>query len=303
MKRDTIKMMVIYSVIALMFAFSVSQMLSIMSLSKKIETLELEIDYLSQEIQNNTHTNIITEKQEELIIEWDYGYQNLNTEEHTVDFYLKVLPKTIVDGMKVTFSYDDNIYEMTQEGNYYMTTIPLYLFSSVSEEPSAYVIIERDGEKKLQRFTSMYTNELYNNYLPSLTKSGSSSWKHNNNETIITYDYNISIEKNGLGFTDVVDFKKIEIVTEINNEIVEREDITKEVNEQLGKVSVFGGGISDSKTYSNLEEDDTVHLYFEATDEYGYIHRETINIASFNENKQWCYNIYDKDGNALINYD
>ena len=308
MNKKTIRTALIGCIIALFLGVSFTQLVLIGNLSEQIKSLEARINNLANELPYvYPATSTIVNNQEYLLESWEDEYINLDTKKHTVDYYLKVMPKTITDNMKVSLLYKDNTYEMTPNGNYYEVTIPLPLFDVSNDSSQTYIIIEKDGEKKFQSYSNMYTDSLYYQFLPTLQiNQDRTSCTTIGKELTINYDYKIGIEKLGFDNSKVANFIKIELVTNSNGKEIERVDITKKVKEANKNVSVFGGGNKGKKTFKDFDGSDYVHMYFEAVDEYGYIHKHTLTYDSADNNydsERYFYNIYDKDGNKLIKYE
>lgn len=298
MKKGTIKKWLIICAGIVLFCLLVTQLLVISDLSQKIEDLNQRVYSLP----TNTTTTVIEQK-ESLIIDTDTSYGNIDTEKHTIDYSVRVLPRTITQDLKISLSVGDINYKLKKNGNYYEVTIPLYLFLSGVEEDSSFLMIEMNDETHIERFDSMVVNSLYDYCIATFYPNGSNSHRFSGNKLIVDYTVDINIYKNSfLSLDEIADYTKIDMVTELNGKEIEREDKTNEILEN--QHHVLGGNFSGKKTYENFDkEKNRLHIYFEAVDELGYIHKHSfLYIApddKYGKDDQY-YNVYDQEGNALI---
>ena len=78
------------------------------------------------------------------------AHNNINTKTHTIDYKLKLLPKTITDDTNITLTIGEDVYPMDRNGDFFEVIIPFSLFSNDKEE-NALIQVETNGEKKSQK--------------------------------------------------------------------------------------------------------------------------------------------------------
>jgi len=164
MKKDTIKLILIVCVAAVLMGMSYGQLVVIKQLSNQVS----ELKQLINDLQKNTTTTVIEQK-ESMIMNTEYSYGHVDTEKHTIDYTLKVLPKTITDDLKISLSINDVMYELEKNENYFEKVIPLPLFETNANYDSIYLIIETDGKKHIERFNDVQINSLYQSVFKAYT--------------------------------------------------------------------------------------------------------------------------------------
>lgn len=298
--NSNIKRLIKIAITIIMGVSLIILMIVTSSLSSQIKSLKEELAILRNEIPSSVNVTTTMEERKALFEKIEHSYGAVNYDTNTIAYHLKVLPTTITDDMKISFVLNDKEYEMTKNGNYYETTLHLGLFDQNDDEYfQDYFMVVQDDEKYIQRYDDIVTNLLFN-YCTERMIVGyrALSSSESNGKMTINYIPTISSVKNSfvVNHEDIVDIVKVEMITEINGKIVEREDVTKELNKSNTAVIQP----MTRKTYDGSFDKDTVHIYCEATDENGYVQKDTLVIRSpDNAEKVYFDTIYDANGNLL----
>ena len=306
MNKKTIKIAIVGCAFTLLLGALFSQLVLIVNLSEQVTSLKEQISVLKQNESSihNSPTTVIP-NQEYLFAELTEDYNNINTKTHTIDYKLKLLPKTITDDTNITLTIGEDVYPMDRNGDFFEVIIPFSLFSNDKEE-NALIQVETNGEKKSQKH-NIITKYLDQYCLPTLSSSGTSSFTKGPNNITIHYSLDIVAgkEESMLHLMDISDFNHIDMVSEVNGKIIERVDKTEELKKAHRSDPVIGFDFNGKKTFENVNEEDIIHMYLEAKDEYGYIHRQTIQYVSPHSDDAYKYEYYqsicDKEGNVLNN--
>ena len=276
---------------------------------KALESSLSRLDYLL----NNQHDRIMSEvesiydnvdkmlKQEaSLLAGVEYEYGELDPETKKVDIQLNLIPKQISEEMVVKISFDDTTVELTRNGNAFEGAIPVGLF--VEDEHPLMTIVTPEGEQT-QYLEDVFITHMFPQYIPTFYHcdiSGEMTF-HSTGQYVIDGTLNINCSPSEE--TPNANFVRYTLITALNGQEIEREDITQDV---LG-FETYPDGVyfrdGYQKTY-DVKQGDELIIYLEAEDSLGYIHRCMLHIwkqqnGAVAESTYAGEVIYDSEGNAL----
>ena len=249
----------------------------------KINDLELRIrnlqGYMNSSVSmlensmNSIYNNVDQQLKEEasLLSGVEVEYGEIDLEDHTIDVTMKLVPKLISDDMRITVSINGRSTELIKNGNAFFGTIPVDIYS-VGE----YLLmnIETAAGIQTQFLPEVQTEYLWEGRIPSLyycDLSGTGTL----GEGKYTLTGMLDINCSPVEYTPDVCFEKFVLVTELNGNEINREDISQEVlNYQTYPHGVY---FRDDYTMEcEAVEGDELSIYLEATDSLGYLHRMLI---------------------------
>lgn len=291
--------MIVLLVIGLLFCFY------------KIDNLEAKIGSLENSMNNQYHslmTNVENiydnvdeklEQQASLLSGVEYEYGELNTDWHTVDIKISVVPKVITDDMSICVRCGAAEAELTRYENEYIGLIPVDLFNE--EEKILLTITTADGQQT-EYLQNIYIDCLWTGYLPSLYYcdiSGSATFTEGKYTLNAALDINCSPVED----TPDVTFTNFVLVTELNGAEIGREDISEDVlNYEAYPHGVYFR--DEYKKEYEASEGDELAIYLEATDSMGYVHQRLVHYwkeqnGASAETVDGGEMIYDSEGNLL----
>lgn len=272
-KKSIPSVVIFILVIALIVCF-----VKIRSLESDIQLLRSdlvsEVSMLRTDIQsiyNNVDTMLKAEAS--LVSGLDVEYGVVDVENHTIDLTVKLVPKLISEDMKLRLSINGRSTELTGQGTGFSGVIPVDLFN-VDEQ--LLLTIETDAGVQTQYLPEIQTEYLWEGRIPSLYYcdiSGTGSFAQGKYSLNAELDINCS----GTEETPGVRFEEFMLVTELNGEEINREDISADV---LGYEGYPHGVYFRHDYYMECEavEGDELAIYVEAVDSLGYIHRRLLHF-------------------------
>ncbi len=252
----------------------------------KIEDLRTRINQL-----DNIHSNEISslrnqissiynnvdeqmKKQGSLFTNVKREFGEFNAETMKADIKISVVPKTIIDNMKVDVSLCGATAEMTKNANgEYSAIVPVGIFEIDDYFPL--VTISANGETKTEYLEEQGVHGIFSNYLPTIHGGKLKSYKASlsNGKLIIDGDFFIGYN---LGDVDKkAKFEKYTLITEVAGKEIAREDITDKIKKHE-KVDNIENGEVDFKfneTY-DLSGENSLTIYVVAEDTFGYLHKK-----------------------------
>lgn len=285
-------------VIVIMLALLIFCMFKLFDLSDDISALESRIaNYQSQLSRLSSDINSIyvnvdeqLKKQASLVSSVDYTLGGLDTEAHRVSMTLKVVPKAVTDNTELSVRIGDTTADFVRNGDEFIAVIPVGLFIGYGQYPM--LSIKTAGETKTEILNSVEISNLHIQCLPNVSANISPFYDFSNGKLKINSYLHLSVySENSVTVT------KTEIITELNGQEIERQDITSTVK-NASYYGVF------TKTYSANEGDELV-IYIVAEDSLGYIHKARAlywmqkDGAIYEEAITKVEDIYDKNGNLL----
>ena len=175
--------------------------------------------------------------------------------------------------MKIQISINGRSADLVKSRNAFIGSIPVDLYN-MSEQ--MLMTIETGAGTQTQFLSEIRTEYLWEGKIPSLYHcdiSGSGTFT----EGKYTLDASIDINCSPVMETPDVKFEKFEIVTELNGQEINREDITSDVlNYETYPHGVFFVG--EYNMECEAVEGDELAIYLEATDSLGYLHRRLLHF-------------------------
>ena len=243
------------------------------------------------------------EQEASLLSGAEYEYGELNTDWHTVDVKISVVPKVISDDMTIRVRCANVEAELTRKDEAFIGLLPVALFTE--DEQILMTITTADGVQT-EYLDDVYIGYLWSEYLPSLYQgdiTGSSTFADDK----YSLDGTLIIDCSPLESTPNVTFTKFELVTELNDQEISREDITLDVL----NYATYPEGVyfrDEYKREYEATEGDSLAIYLEATDSMGYVHRMLVHYwkqlgGAYAETVYGSEIIYDSEGNLLYGKD
>lgn len=302
-KLDFQLTIIVLLVIGLLFCYY-----KIGSLESQVSSLESKLNNQYQSIMENIdyiYDNVDDKlkQQASLVSSAEYEYRDLNTELHTVDVAITIVPKAITDDMTIRVRCDNVETELTRKDNAFIGLLPVALFT---EDQQVLMTITTADGVQTEYLDEIYINYLWTEYLPSLYHgdiSGSGTFTDGK----YTLDGTLIVDCTPTKYTPKVRFEKFELVTELNGEEITREDIT---NDALKDPS-YPEGVFFRDEYQKeykVTEGDELAIYLEATDSLSYTHRILVHYwkqqgSAHAETAYGSESIYDSAGNLLYGKD
>ena len=298
-KKSTFSKLFSFIIVGLLI-FSLFQIISLKdqidSLKSANSRLNSEINQLNSNI-NSIYNNVDEKLKEQasLLSGVDYSVGKINDDNQSVSVSLKVVPKALVDDMKISVKIGDEITELKRNGNEFSAEFNVGLFIGYDEFPL--LTIKSSASTQTEYLEDVDLSYQFSNYFPTLEANLSRSSATRNNSMHI--DSTITAEVNYYGSNTFVDFTKFYLVETLNGEEISREDITDKVTQADGHYSEkYVKDINISSEYD-------LRVYVIAENSLGYTHEvlagcwmsETMDamLETAIDNEI----IYDKDGNIL----
>ena len=252
----------------------------------KIEDLRTRINQL-----DNIHSNEVSslrnqissiynnvdeqmKKQGSLFTNVKREFGEFNAETMKADIKISVVPKTIVDNMKVNVSLCGATTEMTKDANgEYSAIIPVGIFEI--EDYFPLVTISANGETKTEYLEDQSVHGIFSNYLPTMHGGTIKTSRASLADGKLTVDGDFFIGYN-LGDVDKKGkFEKYTLITEVAGKEIAREDITDKIKNHERVDNIENGEVDFrfNETYS-LSGHNDLTIYVEAEDTYGYLHKK-----------------------------
>ena len=252
----------------------------------KIEDLRTRVNQLdnihSNEVSNlrnqisSIYNNVDEQmkKQGSLFTNVKREFGEFNAETMKADIKISVVPKTIVDNMKVNVSLCGATAEMTKDANgEYSAIIPVGIFEI--EDYFPLVTISTNGETKTEYLEDQSVHGIFSNYLPTMHGGTIKTSRASLADGKLTVDGDFFIGYN-LGDVDKKGkFEKYTLITEVAGKEIAREDITDKIKNHERVDNIENGEVDFrfNETYS-LSGHNDLTIYVEAEDTYGYLHKK-----------------------------
>ncbi len=269
--------------------------------ANEIESLHSRINHLNSELENvrgtvsSIYNNVDEQlkKQASLLTSTEHTLGNLNTDKHTIDVEIKVVPKTVTDNMALSVKIGDSVADFTRSGNEFTAVVPVAMFMDYETRPMLY--IETAAGTQTEVLEDIRVAYLYDRYLPTLHSYIPSNTDFKKGKVEIHSHLEISTKPTE--YSGNIAFSKYELVTVVNDKEIEREDIS----------SIVENGSYDDQFNKTIDAHigDKVVIYVEAVDTLGYTHKTIAYSWYESENgavAEAMYDgdsIYDKEGNLL----
>jgi len=269
--------------------------------ANEIESLHSRINHLNSELENvrgtvsSIYNNVDEQlkKQASLLSSTEHTLGNLNTDKHTIDVEIKVVPKTVTDNMALSVKIDDSVADFTRSGNEFTAVVPVSMFMDYETRPMLY--IETEAGTQTEVLEDIRVSYLYDRYLPTLYAYIPSHTDFKNGK--IEINSHLEVSAKPTDYSGSIAFTKYELITTVNDKEIGREDITSKIE----------GGNYDGQFSKTIDAaiGDKIAIYVEAVDSLDYIHK-TVAYSWYKSEDgaiaEAMYDgdsIYDKDGNLL----
>lgn len=252
----------------------------------KIEDLRTRINQL-----DNTHSSDVArlqtqissiynnvdeqmKKQGSLFTNVKREFGEFNSETMKADIKISVVPKTIVDNMKVNVSLCGTSAEMTKNANgEYSAIVPVGIFEI--EDYFPLVTISANGETKTEYLEDQSVHGIFSNYLPTMLGGTIKTSQATLADGKLTVDGDFFIGYN-LGEVDKrAKFEKYTLITEVAGKEIAKKDITDIItkHERVDNIENGKVNIHFKETY-DLSGHNDLTIYVVTEDTFGYLHKK-----------------------------
>lgn len=192
-------------------------------LSNRVSNLSAELEFSRNEI-HSIYNNVDEQlkKQASLLSSTEHTLGNLNTDKHTIDVEIKVVPKTVTDNMALSVKIGDSVADFTRSGNEFTAVVPVAMFMDYETRPMLY--IETEAGTQMEVLEDIRVAYLYDRYLPTLHSYIPSNTDFKKGKVEIHSHLEISAKPTE--YSGNIAFSKYELVTVVNDKEIEREDIS-----------------------------------------------------------------------------
>ena len=201
-------------------------------------------------------------------------FGEFNAETMKADIKISVMPKTIIDNMKVNVSLCGTTAEMTKNANgEYSAIVPVGIFEI--EDYFPLVTITANGETKTEYLEDQSVHGIFSNYLPTMIGGDLRTHQTTFAGDKLTVDGYFFV---GYNFSDMdkkAKFEKYTLITEVAGKEIAKKDITDiiEEHERFDNIEYGEVDFKFKETY-NLAGNNDLTIYIVAEDTYGYLHKK-----------------------------
>lgn len=252
----------------------------------KIEDLRTRINQL-----DNIHSNEVSslrnqissiynnvdeqmKKQGSLFTNVKREFGEFNSETMKADIKISVVPKTIVDNMKVNVSLCGATAEMTKnENGEYSAVVPVGIFEI--EDYFPLVTISANGETKTEYLEDQSVHGIFSNYLPTMLGGTIKTSRASLTDGKLTVDGDFFVGYN-LGDVDKrAKFEKYTLITEVAGKEIAKKDITDIITKHERVDNIENGKVNfQFKETYGLSGENSLTIYVVAEDTFGYLHKK-----------------------------
>lgn len=300
-KQDFQTIIIFILVIALAAAYA-----KINTLESDLRILRSDLSYYVSDMEariNSVYNNVdaFLKQEASLLAGVEHTYGELDPQTGKVAVNLSIIPKQISEAMIVRVTFEDSSVELIRNGNTFEGSVPVGLFV---EDEKLLLSIETPQGQESQYLEDVFIARLFPQYIPTFYHcdiTGTSTF-HSTGQYVIDGTLNINCSPSEE--TPNARFVRFALITQLNGEEIEREDITQDVL----NYKTYPGGVyfrdEYQKTYT-VEQGDELIIYLEAEDSLGYIHRCIVHMWKQQHGAvAECVNageiIYDREGNVLF---
>ena len=252
----------------------------------KIEDLRTRVNQLdnihSNEVSNlrnqisSIYNNVDEQmkKQGSLFTNVKREFGDINTETLKADVKISVVPKTIIDNMKVNVSLCGTTAEMTKNANgEYSAIVPVGIFEI--EDYFPLVTISANGETKTEYLEEQSVHGIFSNYLPTMIGGDIKTHKASLADGKLTVDGDFFIGYNLGDIDKKAKFEKYTLITEVAGKEIAKKDITDIIakHERVDNIEHGEVDFKFKETY-NLNGENELTIYIVAEDTLGYLHKK-----------------------------
>lgn len=281
-KKATKKWKIAFVCIIILAVFLAVSLWKILDLSDYLSVVEqnhaYEMENMRQQI-DSIYDNVDEQmkKDASLLSYINCEYGELNPKNHTVKMTFTVIPKTFTVDTTITIKIGKDEITLQKNGDRFVGEYDAYAFKTDSDEDVTPILTIKNGKESQNEYLeNIETKYLYQRFLGTFIDNSifDTSYKNNivNNSNVKEFAIQANFTTHYITEDEYPDFKKLYILTEFNDEILETKDVTYAVDEY--------GFYSDYMTFSyNVNSDDEVRAYAVLQDGYGYYH--TICLYNF----------------------
>ncbi len=309
--KVTKKWKIAFICIILLGVFLFGSLWKIFDLSEYISAMEQNHAYVMESFRNqidSIYNNVDEQMKKEasLLSYINCEYGELDPKTNTVKMTFTAIPKTVTEDTTLFIKIGKDEIELKKNGDKFIGEYDAYAFRTDEEEDLIPLLTIKNSDKSeneyLENIESKY---LYQRYLGDFINSSSYSTTYKRVYENYTNYYEFQIQANFITHyitaDEYPDYKKLYILTEVNDKILETKDVTYAVDEY--------GFYSDNMTFNySVNSDDEIKAYAVLEDGYGYYHSICLYDFSFSNTEAFdsfdnTYDteaIYDKDKKLLI---
>lgn len=252
----------------------------------KIEDLRTRVNQLdnihSNEVSNlrnqisSIYNNVDEQmkKQGSLFTNVKREFGDINTETLKANIKISVVPKTIIDNMKVNVSLCGTTAEMTKnENGEYSAIVPVGIFEI--EDYFPLVTISANGETKTEYLEEQSVHGIFSNYLPTMIGGDIKTHQASLADGKLTVDGDFFIGYNLGDIDKKAKFEKYTLITEVAGKEIAKKDITDIIakHERVDNIEHGEVDFKYKETY-NLNGENELTIYIVAEDTLGYLHKK-----------------------------
>ncbi len=308
-KKTTKRWKIAFVCIIILGLFLFGSLWKIFDLSEYISDMEQNHAYEMENfrsqidsIYNNVDEQMKKEASLLSYINCEYG--ELNPKTNTVKMIFTAIPKAVTDETTLSIKIGKDEIELKKNGDKFIGEYDAYAFRTDEEEDLIPILTIKNGDKSENEFLpEIHTNYLYQRFFGDLVADGSNFdttlkkvIDNGNNYYEFQIQANFSIYY--VTADENPDFKKLYILTEINDQLLETKDVTYAVDEY--------GCYNEHMTFNyNVNSDDNVKAYAVLQDGYGYYHLICLYDYSFDSSGPINFTddnekIYDRNKKLLV---
>ena len=201
-------------------------------------------------------------------------FGEFNSETMKADIKISVVPKTIVDNMKVNVSLCGATAEMTKnENGEYSAVVPVGIFEI--EDYFPLVTISANGETKTEYLEDQSVHGIFSNYLPTMLGGTIKTSRASLTDGKLTVDGDFFVGYN-LGDVDKrAKFEKYTLITEVAGKEIAKKDITDIITKHERVDNIENGKVNfQFKETYDLSGENSLTIYVVAEDTFGYLHKK-----------------------------
>lgn len=308
-QKSTKKWKVAFICIIVLGVFLFGSLLKIFDLSEYITDMEKNHAYQMENFRNqidSIYNNVDEQMKKEasLLSYIDCEYGELNPKTNTIKMTFTAIPKTLTDETTLSIKIGKDEIELTKSGDQFIGEYDAYAFRTDEEKNLIPILTIKNGNKNENEFLpEIHTNYLYQRFFGDLVADGSNfdtTLKKviDNGKNYYEFQIQANFSIYFVTADENPDFKKLYILTEINDQLLETKDVTYAVDEY--------GCYNEHMTFNyNVSSDDNVKAYAVLQDGYGYYHLICLYDYSFERSRPISFTddsekIYDQNKKLLI---
>ena len=197
-----------------------------------------------------------------------------NAETLKADIKISVVPKTIIDNMKVNVTLCGTTAEMTKNANgEYSAVVPVGIFEV--EDYFPLITISANGETKTEYLEEQSVHGIFANYLPTMIGGDIKTHQATLTDGKLTVDGDFFIGYNLGDIDKKAKFTKYTLITEVAGKEIAKKDITDIIakHERVDNIEHGEIDFKFKETY-DLSGNNKLTIYIVAEDTFGYLHKK-----------------------------